>query len=80
MTGHGVPAEVTGGIDTLARRFFALPVEQRLEIENVHSPQFRGYTRTGTEHTGGTADWLEQIDVGPERRWSSGRGTRTGCG
>ncbi|MEU7811251.1 hypothetical protein [Pseudonocardia sp. NPDC049154] len=38
MTGHGVPAEVTGGIDTLARRFFALPVEQRLEIENVHSP------------------------------------------
>lgn len=67
VTGHGVPADVTRGIDALARRFFALPVEQRLEIENVHSPQFRGYTRTGTEHTGGTADWREQIDVGLER-------------
>ena len=67
VTGHGVPAAVTDGIEELARQFFALPVEQRLEIENVHSPQFRGYTRTGTEHTGGTADWREQIDIGPER-------------
>lgn len=67
VTGHGVPGAVTGAIAELARRFFALPIEQRLEIENVHSPQFRGYTRVGTEHTGGTADQREQIDIGPER-------------
>lgn len=67
VTGHGVPGAVTGAITELARRFFALPIEQRLEIENVHSPQFRGYTRVGTEHTGGTADQREQIDIGPER-------------
>jgi isopenicillin N synthase-like dioxygenase len=54
-------------MDALARRFFALPLKDRLAIENVHSPQFRGYTRAGTEHTGGTADWREQIDIGPER-------------
>jgi len=67
VTGHGVPTEVTSGIDALARRFFALPLEQRLEIENIGSPQFRGYTRTGTERTGGAADWREQLDIGPER-------------
>jgi isopenicillin N synthase-like dioxygenase len=44
-----------------------LPLEERLAIENVNSPQFRGYTRVGTEHTGGAPDWREQIDIGPER-------------
>jgi isopenicillin N synthase-like dioxygenase len=43
-----------------------LPLEERLAIENVNSPQFRGYTRVGTEHTGGAPDWREQIDIGPE--------------
>lgn len=66
VVGHGVPAEVTEGIFGALKRFFELPVERRLEIENVNSPQFRGYTRTGAEHTGGTPDWREQIDVGPE--------------
>ncbi|GAA1313450.1 isopenicillin N synthase family dioxygenase [Pseudonocardia xinjiangensis] len=67
VTGHGVPEAVTDGILDAAKEFFALPVEQRLEIENIHSPQFRGYTRVGTEQTGGNADWREQIDIGPER-------------
>ncbi len=67
VTGHGIPQETTDGIAALARRFFALPLPQRLEIENIHSPQFRGYTRVGTEHTRGAADRREQIDIGPER-------------
>ncbi|GAA3845522.1 isopenicillin N synthase family oxygenase [Saccharothrix violaceirubra] len=67
VVGHGVPAELTTGIFDVARRFFALPLEERLEIENVGSPQFRGYTRTGHERTGGTPDWREQLDIGPER-------------
>jgi isopenicillin N synthase-like dioxygenase len=67
VVGHGVPDRITTGILDATRRFFALSEEQRLEIENVHSPQFRGYTRVGTEHTAGAADWREQIDIGPER-------------
>jgi isopenicillin N synthase-like dioxygenase len=67
VVGHGVPPGVTAGVERAARRFFALPLEQRLEIENVNSAQFRGYTRVGNEHTGGTPDRREQIDIGPER-------------
>ncbi|MGH1553295.1 2-oxoglutarate and iron-dependent oxygenase domain-containing protein [Streptomyces sp. L7] len=49
VTGHGVPVSVRDEILHAARSFFALPDERRLEIENINSPQFRGYTRTGTE-------------------------------
>ena len=67
VTGHGVSGALREEVLSAARRFFALPEERRLEIENLNSPQFRGYTRTGTEYTGGSADWREQIDIGPER-------------
>ncbi|GAA1965657.1 isopenicillin N synthase family dioxygenase [Amycolatopsis minnesotensis] len=67
LVGHGVPAGLTERLFTVARRFFALPEAQRLEIENVRSPHFRGYTRTGTEQTAGAADWREQLDIGRER-------------
>lgn len=67
VTGHGVPASLQDEILSAAHAFFALPPERRLEIENVNSAQFRGYTRTGTEYTRGSADWREQIDIGPER-------------
>jgi isopenicillin N synthase-like dioxygenase len=68
VVGHGIAPQVTEGVLGAAREFFALPLEQRLEIENVHSPHFRGYSRVGTERTGGSADQREQIDVGPERQ------------
>ncbi|MFJ4657544.1 isopenicillin N synthase family dioxygenase [Nocardia sp. NPDC088792] len=67
VIGHGVPEELTSGIFDVARRFFALPPEQRLAIENINSPQFRGYTCTGHEYTAGSPDRREQIDIGPER-------------
>lgn len=67
VTGHGVPAALRDEALAAGRAFFALPEERRLEIENLNSPQFRGYTRTGTEYTAGSADWREQIDIGPER-------------
>jgi isopenicillin N synthase-like dioxygenase len=67
VVGHGVPAALTTGIFEVAREFFALPAAQRLEIENIHSPQFRGYTSTGHEYTAGAPDRREQIDIGPER-------------
>ena len=67
VTGHGIPAEKVAGIFAIARAFFALPLEERLELENINSPQFRGYTHLGNEYTKGVADQRDQLDVGPER-------------
>lgn len=67
LTGHGVPQELTESLLEVSRRFFALPDERKLAVENVHSPQFRGYTRVGGELTAGEVDWREQIDIGVER-------------
>jgi isopenicillin N synthase-like dioxygenase len=51
----------------VSRRFFELPLEDKLAIEMVNSPHFRGCTRVGWERTRGQADWREQIDIGAER-------------
>ncbi|WP_372481322.1 isopenicillin N synthase family dioxygenase [Mycolicibacterium lacusdiani] len=67
LTGHGVPAELTERVLTEARRLFALPQAEKDAVAMVRSPHFRGYTRLGGELTGGTVDWREQIDIGPER-------------
>lgn len=63
----GVTPELSGRLHQAALDFFALPEEEKLSIENVKSPHFRGYTRVGGERTQGKVDWREQIDVGPER-------------
>ncbi len=67
ITGYGArngqSAEL---LDTVAR-FFALPLADRLALDNRNSAQFRGYTRLGKEVTRGRADSREQIDFGPER-------------
>jgi isopenicillin N synthase-like dioxygenase len=67
LVGHGIPQPLIDEVLEVSRRFFDLPVEQKLAIENTHSPQFRGYTRVGGELTHGDVDWREQIDIGPER-------------
>jgi isopenicillin N synthase-like dioxygenase len=67
LTGTGVPTELEERLHRAAREFFALPEADKLAIENVKSPQFRGYTRVGGERTQGRVDWREQIDIGPER-------------
>jgi len=67
LVGHGIPQELIDEVLDVSRRFFALSEEEKLAIENIHSPQFRGYTRTGKELTNGEIDWREQIDIGEER-------------
>ncbi|MGG5174101.1 isopenicillin N synthase family dioxygenase [Pseudarthrobacter sp. J1763] len=67
LTGHGIEQELTESILDLSRRFFELSEDQKLAIENVNSPQFRGYTRMGGELTDGKTDFREQIDIGVER-------------
>jgi len=66
VVGHGIPDELAGDLLAAARQFFALPEDERLAIENVRSPQFRGYTRFGHEHTNGEVDLRDQIDIGRE--------------
>ncbi|MBD8010819.1 isopenicillin N synthase family oxygenase [Microbacterium sp. Re1] len=67
LTGTGIPADLEQRLHSAARDFFALPDADKLAIENVKSPHFRGYTRVGGERTKGAVDWREQIDIGPER-------------
>ncbi|SFS01286.1 Isopenicillin N synthase [Microbacterium sp. cf046] len=67
LTGTGISAELESRLHRAARDFFALPEADKLAIENVTSPHFRGYTRIGGERTQGRIDWREQIDIGPER-------------
>ena len=66
VTGHGVDEELTDRMHSLARRFFALPDADRLEIANVDSPQFRGFTPVGHEYTQNRPDRREQLDIGRE--------------
>ena len=67
LVGTSVSPELERRLHTAARDFFALPERDKLAIENVTSPHFRGYTRVGGERTQGRVDWREQIDIGPER-------------
>lgn len=67
LTGHGVTAAETAALTAAVRSFFALPTADRLAISNLNSPHFRGYTRVGDEHTGGSRDWRDQLDIGAER-------------
>jgi len=67
LVGHGVDPGLVADLLAVSRRFFDLPTEAKLKLENVHSAQFRGYTRVGKELTHGAVDWREQIDIGVER-------------
>lgn len=67
VAGHGIESRLLGDLMDLSRRFFALPEADKLAIEMVSSPHFRGYNRVARERTRGTPDWREQIDIGAER-------------
>jgi isopenicillin N synthase-like dioxygenase len=67
LVGHGVDPAVLAEAADVATEFFELPDEARSEIDNVKSPQFRGYTRFGHEHTNGRVDLRDQIDIGREQ-------------
>jgi isopenicillin N synthase-like dioxygenase len=67
LVGHGIDPDLAEEVQAAARRFFALPEADKLAIEMVKSPHFRGYNRVGWEHTRGRPDWREQVDIGAER-------------
>jgi isopenicillin N synthase-like dioxygenase len=67
VAGHGVDPRLLRDLMESARRFFLLPEDDKLAIEMVNSPHFRGYNRVASERTRGRPDWREQIDIGAER-------------
>jgi isopenicillin N synthase-like dioxygenase len=67
LTDYGATPRQIGELTAAAARFFALPLEHRLRLDNRLSPHFRGYTRLGHEITAGRADAREQIDFAPEQ-------------
>ncbi len=67
VSGHGVEQALIDAMLLQARRFFALPEADKLSIQMIHSPHFRGYNRAGMERTRGKPDWREQVDIGAER-------------
>ncbi|MDR3375344.1 MAG: 2-oxoglutarate and iron-dependent oxygenase domain-containing protein [Ancalomicrobiaceae bacterium] len=66
LTGHGVDQKLVENVLATSKRFFKLPLEERLKIEMINSPHFRGYTRVGLEYTRGQQDWREQVDINTE--------------
>ncbi|HEX6995490.1 MAG TPA: 2-oxoglutarate and iron-dependent oxygenase domain-containing protein [Gammaproteobacteria bacterium] len=66
VTGHGVPPELDRAVMRVARRFFALPDDEKRALDIAASPHFRGYTPIGGELTKGRPDRREQLDVGAE--------------
>ena len=67
LVGHEISDDLQQRLLSVAREFFALPTAEKLAIENVRSPHFRGYTRLGGELTEGKQDWREQIDIGTDQ-------------
>ena len=67
LVGHGISPAETDALLRATHAFFRLPEADRLALDNVNSPHFRGYTRTGDERTAGARDWRDQLDIGAER-------------
>ncbi len=66
LKGHGVSPTLIEDVVSTAKHFFALPLDEKLKIEMVKSPHFRGYNRAGQERTRGEQDWREQLDINTE--------------
>src|SRR5690242_516066 len=67
ITGHGVDDALRHRLDALAREFFALPDEEKREIEMARGGRaWRGWFPLGGELTSGVPDQKEGIYFGAE--------------
>lgn len=67
VTGHGVDSRLVLALQRLARRFFALPAEEKLTIAMAHGGRaWRGYFPVGAELTSGRPDRKEGLYFGTE--------------
>ena len=63
---HGVPREHLESVFPQVRRFFELPLEEKLKIHIGRSKIYRGYTPMAEELTNGLKDLHEAVDFGKE--------------
>lgn len=67
VVGHQVSEGLQKKLDSLARQFFALPLEQKMAIRMERAPRaWRGFFPVGQELTSGVADLKEGIYFGNE--------------
>ncbi|KAF8158443.1 hypothetical protein B0H34DRAFT_782930 [Crassisporium funariophilum] len=68
VTNHGVPESKMQGAVEMARSFFSLPTEIKMEIENRKTPNFKGYSPllSGNNNPDGAGDLQEGFEFGWE--------------
>ncbi|ATB31003.1 isopenicillin N synthase family dioxygenase [Melittangium boletus] len=67
VVGHGVGAGLQAHLETLSRRFFALPVDEKMAIRMARGgAAWRGYFPVGGELTSGRPDRKEGLYFGSE--------------
>ncbi|HWN67740.1 MAG TPA: 2-oxoglutarate and iron-dependent oxygenase domain-containing protein [Haliangium sp.] len=67
VTGHGIAGEILEQLEDASRRFFALPLADKMEIEMAHGGRaWRGYFPVGGELTSGKPDRKEGLYLGTE--------------
>lgn len=69
VTGHGIEEALIQRLDTLARKFFALPEEVKARYAMARGGRaWRGWFPLGGELTSGRPDWKEGLYVGTDLR------------
>ncbi|CAD2222091.1 non-haem dioxygenase in morphine synthesis N-terminal/2OG-Fe(II) oxygenase superfamily, putative [Angomonas deanei] len=66
LVGHGIDPNDREKMLNAAKKFFALPLEEKEKISMDNSPHFRGYTKNGNENTRQKKDYREVLDIGEE--------------
>ncbi len=67
VVGHGIDTELSRRLERVSREFFALDLEEKLEIGMERGGRaWRGYFPVGHELTGGRADRKEGLYLGDE--------------
>lgn len=74
IVGHGVPEEVSAGVQSTAKSFFDLPLDQKLEVKMPHVGYPYGYAPLQAEALAGSLgdetppDLKETFSIGPPDR------------
>ena len=63
IVNHSVPVHLMRDAMRLSREFFAMPAEDKEEIDTLRSPHVRGWSRVGMEKTLRVTDMREQVGV-----------------
>ncbi|KAJ2919150.1 hypothetical protein MD484_g1261, partial [Candolleomyces efflorescens] len=76
VSNHGIPESVIANALDAGKRFFALPLDTKMEIENKKQPNFKGYSPllSGNNDPYGKGDLQEGFEFGWEDMDTSSKG------